>query len=62
MKKFLITYENERGEIFEDEIEADSRKESRELANDSIWDMGGSVINVVEIDKEDCHETVSYHL
>lgn len=53
MRRYLVTYETERGEIFEDEIEADSRKEARELANDSIWDMGGSVINVVEIDEED---------
>ena len=52
MRRYLITYENERGEIFEDEIEADSRKEARELANDSIWDMGGSITYVDELGEE----------
>lgn len=49
MKRFLITYETERDEIFEDKLEADSRAEARELANDAIWDMGGSIIRIDEI-------------
>lgn len=49
MKRFLITYETERGEVFEDELEADSCVEARELANDAIWDMGGSIIRIDEI-------------
>lgn len=53
MKRFLITYENECGEIFEDELDADSRAEARELANDAIWDMGGSIIRIDEIEEEE---------
>lgn len=49
MKKFLVAYENERGEVFEDEIEAESRADAEDMADDTARDMGGCIICVNEI-------------
>lgn len=53
MKRYLITYEFKDGEIFEFIFEANSPAEARELANDAIWDMGGSITYVDEIGEEE---------
>lgn len=54
MRRYLITYEfDDDSEIFEFIFEANSPAEARELANDAIWDMGGSITYVDELGEEE---------
>lgn len=56
MKKYLVAYENERGEVFEDEIEAESRADAEDIADDTAWDMNGCVICVNEVVEGETHD------
>lgn len=38
MKKYIVVYESERGEIFEDYFEADSYETAREMGHDIAED------------------------
>lgn len=49
MRRYLIAYEFDDGESFEFIFEANSPAEAKEVAYDSIWDMGGTITHVDEV-------------